>query len=322
VREHTAGAASRHGRRRARVLGLLAAALLAAVALGGCTLARPPGDGTIRYRDAVFSAVTKTSDLTYGSAPDANGNPVDLKLDLYQPTGDTEDERPALVWAHGGSFIAGDKTNVVPVDVANTFAKLGYVVVSINYRLLAPAGCASNPGQIACINAALKAQEDGQAAVRWLRANADTYGIDPSRIGFGGESAGGITATLVGLRSDAPGSSGNPGYPSDIGGFVSVSGGLPQGLFATSDDAPGLFFHGTADGTVSYTWSTATTQKMLEAQVPAFIQLQNGAGHVPWAQYRDLYLEQADYFLYRFLDLEHAGSQPTATARAAKRRGG
>lgn len=289
------------GRIRAALAGILVLAVFA-----GCTLPAPPGAGTIRYRDAFFANVAKTADLTYGSAPDANGNPVALKLDLYQPEGDTVTKRPALVWAHGGSFIAGDKTNAVPVDVAGTFAKLGYVVVSINYRLLAPPGCASNPGQPACTVAAIEAGEDGQAAVRWLRANASAYRIDPDRIGFGGESAGGITATLVGLRADAPGSSGNPGFPSGIGGFVSVSGGLPQGVFADSSDAPGLFFTGTADRVVSPTWSYATFQKLIEANVPAFLQQQAGAGHVPWAQYRGLYLQQANYFLYRFLNLKTA----------------
>jgi hypothetical protein len=47
------------------------------------------------------------------------------------------------------------------------------------------------------------------------------------------------------------------------------------------------------------------------------LELQDGAGHVPWAQYRDLYLQQTDYFLYMFLDLAHAAGQPTAAARAS-----
>jgi dienelactone hydrolase len=296
--------------------GLAAVALIATALITGCTLPKPAGDSPLRYRDATFTDVSKTSDIQYGEAPDANNNPVALKLDLYQPTGDTETQRPALVWVHGGSFSGGDKTNIVPVDVANTFAKLGYVVVSINYRLLG-SNCVSNPNN--CTTAALEAQHDAQAAVRWLRANAATYKIDPNRIGIGGESAGAITATLVGLHSEDPGTSGNPGFPSTVGGFVSVSGGLPQGLFASSGDAIGLFFHGTADTTVSPNWSVQTEMAMLGAGVPAWLQLQGGAGHVPWAQYRSLYLEQADYFLYLALDLAHAHGQPVAAARAEER---
>ena len=53
--------------------------------------------------------------------------------------------------------------------------------------------------------------------------------------------------------------------------------------------------------------------------MPAWLQHQEGAGHVPWAQYRTLYLEQADYFLYLTLDLAHAAGQPVSAARASER---
>jgi para-nitrobenzyl esterase len=297
-----------------RVLALIA--VVATAVASGCTVPRPGGDAPLRYRDAVFTGTVKTSDIQYGEAPDSDGNPVALKLDLYQPMGDTETKRPALVWVHGGSFSGGDKTNVVPVDVASTFTKLGYVVVSINYRLLG-SGCIANPS--ACTSAALEAQHDAQAAVRWLRANASTYRLDPTRIGIGGESAGAITATLVGLHSDDPGTSGNPGFDSKVRGFVSVSGGLPNGIFADSSDAWGLLFHGTADNIVNPDWSRQTETAMLQAGVPAWIELQDGAGHVPWAQYRSLYLEQSDYFLWFALDLAHAHGQPPSAARAQAR---
>jgi dienelactone hydrolase len=293
-------------------------ALVAVVVVGlitGCTLPRPPGDSPLRYRDQVFSNVAVTSNIQYGTAPDGQGNPVELRLDLYAPVGDTQTSRPALVWVHGGGFSGGDKTNTVPVDMAQNFARQGYVVVSINYRLLG-SGCVSNPGQPSCTIAALEAQHDAQAAVRWLRSHAGFLGIDPTRIGIGGESAGGITATLVGLHSEDPGSSGNPGFASTVRGFVSISGGLPNGIFASAGDAFGLFFHGTADGVVPYQWSDATTAAMLDAGVGAWLQHQDGAGHVPYAQYRTLYLEQTNYFLYLALDLAHAGGQPTSAARA------
>ncbi|MEA2377295.1 MAG: para-nitrobenzyl esterase [Thermoleophilaceae bacterium] len=305
-----------NGRRKA-----LAAVVLVAIGLTtGCTLPRPPGNEPLRYRDQIFNTVAVTSNLEYGTAPDANNQPVALRLDLYQPpASDTQTNRPALVWVHGGGFSGGDKTNTVPVDVGNTFAKLGYVVVSINYRLLAPPSCTGNPSQAVCTTAAFEAQHDAQAAVRWLRANAATYKIDPNRIGIGGESAGAITATLVGLRSEDVGSSGNPGFPSTVGGFVSVSGGLPGGIFASQGDAWGLFFHGTADGIVPFQWSVQTSVEMLKAGVAAWLQPQNGAGHVPWAQYKTLYLEQANYFLYLSLDLAHAAGQPVSAARASER---
>jgi acetyl esterase/lipase len=300
----------------AMVLAILAIAIFA-----GCTVPRPPGDSPLRYRDQVFNNVTVTHDLQYGSAPDGNGNPVALKLDLYQPTGDTQTKRPALVWVHGGSFCCGDKTSPEIVDEANTFAKLGYVAVSINYRLLAPAGSCSGStaGSSACTTAALEAKHDAQAAVRWLRANATKYRVDPTRIGIGGSSAGAITATLVGLFSEDTGSSGNPGYPSTVGAFMSLSGGLPGGLFAGAGDAPGLLFHGTADPVVPFQWSVDTAVKMLNASVPAFLEQFEGAGHVPYAQNRDQILSQSDYFFYDFLDLAHAQGQPPSAARAFER---
>jgi dienelactone hydrolase len=299
-----------------RAVALLALALVALAA--GCTVPRPAGDEPLRYRDQVFTDVSVTSNLAYGSAPDAQGNPVTLRLDLYRPAGDPLISRPALVWVHGGGFSGGDKANVVPTDAANTFARLGYVVVSINYRLLG-SGCVQNPGSASCTIAALEAKRDAQAAVRWLRANAGTYGVDPTRIGMGGESAGGITSALVGMYSEDVGTSGNPGFSSRIGGFVSVSGGLPQGVFASPDDAWGLLFHGTSDGIVPSAWSDATFGALIEAGVPAWLQHQQGAGHVPWAQYRTLYLEQASYFLFHALDLGHAAGQPTSAVQAAER---
>lgn len=303
----------------------LAAALVVVVVLAGCTVPKPPGAAPLRYRDQVFSGATVTRDIQYGSAtPQGAGTPIALKLDLYQPTGDTLTQRPAAVFVHGGGFSGGDKGGGPSADFANTFAKLGYVTVSINYRLIAQ-GCTGSNITPACYQAALDAQHDAQAAVRWLRANAATYRIDPTRIAIGGESAGAITATAVGVHSEDPGTSGNPGPPSSVGGFMSISGGLPGAVFAGAGDAPGVLFHGTADTVVPYQWSVDTSAALLNAGVLAVLETQQGAGHVPYSQYRQLFLDQTDYFFYDVLDLAHAQGQPAAagrafTARAAKLR--
>jgi dipeptidyl aminopeptidase/acylaminoacyl peptidase len=280
----------------------LVALALGATLLAGCTVPRPPGDGTLRYRDPVFSAVTTTPDITYGTAPDADGNPVALKLDLYQPTRDTIAKRPALVWVHGGGFTMGDKSSGRARAIF--FAQLGYVAVSINYRLLSPDGCGGNPNPTAvCMNAALEAQHDAQAAVRWLRANAATYRIDTSRIAMGGASAGAVTSVLAATHSEDPGTSGNPGYPSNIRAAVSVSGGMPTNDLIDKGDSPTLFIHGTEDPVVPYAWAVQNAAAMYNLGIFTVLEAIEGAAHGLAADYGQLIDEQSDYFLWFAMDL-------------------
>jgi acetyl esterase/lipase len=299
--------------RRALLLVLAAAGLLA-----GCTLPAPDGAAPLRYRDAVFANVTVTRDLDYGSAPDAQGNAVALKLDLYQPTGDTVARRPALVWVHGGGFTTGSKSS--GAGMATFYARMGYVAVSIDYRLLSPTGCGGNPDPTpTCEAAALGAQHDAQAAVRWLRRNAATYRIDPDRIAMGGSSAGAVTSLLAAWRSEDPGTSGNPGFSSAIRAAVSVSGGTPTDEYIGAGDAGVLFIHGTADQTVPYRWAVSNAGRMFNLRLPVVLEPLEGAGHGLPAQYRDLIQQQSSYFLYGMLDLARAGGQPTSAARAFDR---
>jgi dipeptidyl aminopeptidase/acylaminoacyl peptidase len=278
---------------------------LSTAILAGCTVPRPPGDGVIRYRDQVFSNVTVTTDLTYGSAPDLNGDPETLKLDLYQPAGDTVSQRPAIIWIHGGGFTMGDKSS--GAGRATFLAKLGYVVASINYRLLSPTGCGGNPDPTpTCQNAALGAQHDAQAAVRWLRANASTYKIDTTRIASAGASAGAVTSLLVDWRPEDPGDSGNPGPSSKIRAAVSISGGAPTNDFITADDGPALFIHGTEDHVVPYQWAVSNAGAMYNLNIFTVLEPIDGAGHGLPADYGALINEQTDYFLYFAMDAAHA----------------
>jgi acetyl esterase/lipase len=96
-------------------------------------------------------------------------------------------EVPLIVWIHGGAFFFGSKEGF-PVEPVPVHLLLeGYAVASINYRLSSEAVF---PAQL----------EDCKAAVRWLRAHADEFGIDPNRIGVRGASAGGNLAALVGVN--------------------------------------------------------------------------------------------------------------------------
>lgn len=311
-RRHRSRRRACSGRARLCVIGALAL-----LALAGCTVPQPGGAGTIRYRDPVFANTTQTSNLQYGSAPDSNGHPVALMLDLYQPTGDVVTARPAIVFVHGGGYCCGDKGGGPSADLAQRFAHLGYVTVSINYRLLAPNGCSAGSGvSSVCTAAAVAAEHDAQAAVRWLRANATTYRIDPRRIGIGGDSAGAITATLTGTDAEDPGTSGNPGPSSVVQAFMSLSGGSPGGAFAGPGDAPGLLFSGTADPIVPYVWSVQTAANLLNNGVGAFLESFPGAGHDPYAQFQSQIVTQTDYFFYTFLDAADAMGSPISAAHA------
>lgn len=119
------------------------------------------------------------------------GNVRNWTLDLAMPKSDAGKPRPAIVVIHGGGWIEGDKSsfstpkNPPPGNIMD-FAKLGFVAVTINYRL----------AKEAPFPAAL---HDCKCAVRWLRANAAKYHIDPDSIGAWGNSAGGHLALMLGL---------------------------------------------------------------------------------------------------------------------------
>jgi acetyl esterase/lipase len=286
---------------------LVSAALsLVVLVVAGCDpLATPSGPAPLRYRDDVFSAVTKTADITYGSAVDQTNQTVALKFDLYEPTGDMVTSRPAIVWVHGGSFCCGDKTSPEIVDEANTFARKGFVNVSINYRLV-PGGCTPGADIGACVTAIVQAREDAQTAVRFLRAQAVTYGIDPSRIAIGGSSAGAITALNVGYSPEAPGSGDHQGFSSAVRAAQSISGAALVSSPINAGDAPALLFHGTNDSLVPYAWAQSTVDAATAAGLLAILRTWQGEGHVPYAQHRTQILDETRNFFYSQMDLAHA----------------
>jgi acetyl esterase/lipase len=102
------------------------------------------------------------------------------KLDLYVPA-KPEGPLPLIVWIHGGAWLSGNKNNTPALPLLAR----GYAVASINYRL---SQHAKWPAQI----------EDCKAAIRWLRASASKYHLDPEHIGIWGSSAGGHLVALLG----------------------------------------------------------------------------------------------------------------------------
>ena len=292
------------GRRPAYRFATVAVLVVLSAALTSCDLARPKGPAPLRYRDAVFSTVTKRADITYGSAVNQDGTRETLLFDLYTPAGDRRTRRPLIVWVHGGSFCCGNKTSPEIVDEANTFAKKGYVNASISYRL-SENGCRSQNDE--CIQAIQDANADAQAAVRYFRANAATYGIDPGLISIGGTSAGAITALGVGYRVPAPTTSGTPGVSSRVRAAVSLSGAVIFVREVGAGDAPALLFHGSADSLVPYAWARNTVDAAHEAGLPAYLITWQGEGHVPYVEHRQQILDLTTNFLYNTLDLSNNG---------------
>lgn len=124
--------------------------------------------------------VTTDTDIEYGRI---NNKP--LLLDVTKPADKAEQLRPALIMVHGGGWVGGDKRDMR--GVAEQVSRMGLVCFNINYRL--------TYGEENQWPAAL---DDTQRAIRWVRANAAKYGIDPERIGALGASAGGHLVALLG----------------------------------------------------------------------------------------------------------------------------
>jgi len=136
-------------------------------------------------------------DLAYGPHPERN------RLDLYLPTTPSATPRPLVVWVHSGGWYIGGRGNG---GAARALVKRGYAVAAITYRFSQDAVF---PAQI----------EDCQRAIRWLRAHAQEYGLDPKRIGAWGGSAGGHLVALLGTaptQFPAPADDPHRALPADV----------------------------------------------------------------------------------------------------------
>ena len=119
-----------------------------------------------------------------------------LLLDLYLP--EKPEGSPLVIWVHGGGWKGGSKQNCFVKWLSN----FGYTVASINYRLV---DIAKWPAQL----------HDCKGAIRWLRANAQTYGYNPDCVIAAGASAGGHLVALLGTTGDSEELEGNVGGNSE-----------------------------------------------------------------------------------------------------------
>jgi acetyl esterase/lipase len=223
-----------------------------------------------------------------------------LQLDLARPkTGDGP--FPAILCIHGGGFRAGERDGYDPL--IERFAKRGYVAATITYRL---APKYQFPAAV----------HDCKAAVRWLRARAAKYHIDPDRIGVTGGSAGGHLAQFLGVTAgvkEFEGQGGNPEQSSAVACVVNYFGPsdftksygksadadqvLPLFLggnldtarhrhivasplyWVTPKAAPTLCIHGTEDEYVAHEQAEWLVDRLKAADVDAELVTLRGAGH-------------------------------------------
>jgi acetyl esterase/lipase len=258
----------------------------------------------------IGDGVTLWSDITF-----RKGDDFSLALDLYLPEGSGA---PFLVFAHGGGWIGGDKGRR---DMHSRMAEAGIAVADIQYRL---APTHQYPAAV----------RDTVAAVKWVRANADEYGIDPERGALGGYSAGAHLSALVAVAPDHETFQPVDYYPDQpvaVDALVGYSGpydftrggagenGLVQAFFGDdeqalregsptthvdSEDPPALLIHGTEDRVVPYRSTTVMADTLEEAGVPVDVVTGDGVGHgmIDSAEWRSETLPAQREFL-----LEHLG---------------
>ncbi len=272
--------------------------------------------------DVVFE-----KDVVYGK-----GGGADLKLDLSRPKDAQGKKLPCVVVIHGGGWAAGDKSG--HDDLTWKFARRGYVSATVGYRF-APADVF--PAQV----------NDVKCAVRFLRANADKYGLDPRRIGAVGFSAGAHLSMMLATMDKEDGLEGDGGsadQPSKVQAAVSYFG--PTDLSATDipdrakeivkgfiggtpaekpreyrqaspltyvspGDAPMLLFQGTRDPLVPHTQAIAMTEAMTRYNVPGRVELLVGASHGWGGRELEHTLDQTSAFFDQYL-------KPGADASAAR----
>lgn len=242
-----------------------------------------------------------------------------LQLDMARPK-NADGPFPAVVCIHGGGFRAGSRQGYDGLCIK--LAQRGYVAVTVSYRL---APKYQFPAAV----------HDVKAAVRWLRANASKYKIDPDRIGATGGSAGGHLAQFLGVTGGVKqfeGDGGNPDRSSRVTCVVNVYGPsdftksygksvdaaevLPLFLGAdlehardkhilasplywvTPEAAPTLCIHGTEDKFVAHEQAVWMIDKLKASAVEAELLTLEGAGH----GFKGADAEKADQALFEYFD--------------------
>lgn len=275
-------------------LSSLLLCLFASASLVSCSVASTGNTvGFREYRnDNLPADVEVIKDIEYGKVGD-----VSLRLNIVRPK-DAKDPLPVIVFIHGGGWNSGNKDD--DTGLLCGFAKQGYVGVSVEYRFV---DVARFPAQI----------EDCKCAIRFLKANAEQYGIEADRIGVWGDSAGGHLAALLGTSGGVKELEGRGGWQdtsssvnavcdwygpvgladiplSDDHPYSQLLGSTPRAnpelarlsdpvSFISEDDPPILIMHGDKDELVPIVLSEQFYQKLKQGGVDATMETVKGAGH-------------------------------------------
>ena len=270
------------------------------------------------------------ADVEY-SRPD--GSP--LLLDLYLPKAPAAKPRPLVVWIHGGGWWTGNKSSAAGTP-ALRLVERGFAFASIDYRLT---NVAIFPAQI----------EDCKTAIRFLRANASRYNIDPDHIGVWGGSAGGHLAALLGVTNDIKELDGsrygysqvssavqavvtlyglhdlpalsNPGprvakiLRDFLGGSVVARHDLAVTAspitYVKKGVVPFLIYHGEKDPAVPVDQSRRFYDRLRQAGVEATYHEIHGGGHDMKSYPADRYAQEITAFFEK-----HLGKPPAAASKA------
>lgn len=205
---------------------------------------------------ALVASLESHPNLTYARYGDRA-----LQLDLFRPA-TRGTPLPAIVCIHGGGWSKGERSS--QSLLAQALAARGFVTVTISYRL---SGEAKFPAAI----------QDAKAAVRWLRANAVTYGIDPAAIGVTGLSAGGHLAALLATSSgvhELEGDGGNAGQSSAVQAGVAMGAQSDLAsarigeLSRKPDDPFYRTFLGASQAEIPQTYALASPRRHLDKNDP------------------------------------------------------
>lgn len=236
----------------------------------------------VRYNQTVFDEITIETNIKYGQSITQGGEKEALLMDIYYPKGDTLTNRPLVIFAHGGYFLFGDKAGFK--EECQFLAKSGYVVASINYRLID-----IDETEEVSKRAVIDALNDQKAAVRFFNKDFSTknkYRIDPNQIFIGGYSAGAVSSLhyayantpedvlkmggkelldYVKGNGGIHGESGNAGYSTKIKGVINMAGSIHSVQLIDKDEPIIVSIHGDLDMVVPYlTGTTGETDVVTE----------------------------------------------------------